>query len=93
MENYAKPMFNEPVLEGKTIIVTGGGTGLGKSMSKYYGSLGANVWITGRREEKLKVTCDEFKSENIKCGYTAGDVRKNEDVIRSLLNLVKLMFC
>ncbi len=34
--NYSQPMLREDALAGKTIIVTGGGTGLGKSMAKYF---------------------------------------------------------
>jgi len=52
MEN--KGMLKANSLKGKTIVVTGGGSGLGKSMSEYFLSLGANIVITSRREELLK---------------------------------------
>ena len=42
---FNEPMLRDGALEGKTIIVTGGGTGLGRSMSKYFLELGANVVI------------------------------------------------
>ena len=47
-------MLKANSLKGKTIVVTGGGSGLGKSMSEYFLSLGANIVITSRREELLK---------------------------------------
>jgi len=49
MEGMLKP----DALKGKTIIVTGGGTGLGKSMGKYFLELGANLVITSRKLEVL----------------------------------------
>ena len=41
-------MFDVQLLKGKTIIVTGGGTGLGKSMATRFAELGANLVITSR---------------------------------------------
>ncbi|HRG09178.1 MAG TPA: short-chain dehydrogenase, partial [Cyclobacteriaceae bacterium] len=46
MEGMLKP----DSLKGKTIIITGGGTGLGKSMGKYMLQLGANLVITSRKK-------------------------------------------
>ena len=48
-----KGMLKEGSLDDKVIIVTGGGTGLGKSMSKYFLELGAKVVITSRKEDVL----------------------------------------
>jgi NAD(P)-dependent dehydrogenase (short-subunit alcohol dehydrogenase family) len=52
-------MFNEHLLAGRRILVTGGGTGLGKSMAARFLSLGAEVHICGRR----KSVCDETATE------------------------------
>ncbi|MEQ8335742.1 MAG: short-chain dehydrogenase, partial [Cyclobacteriaceae bacterium] len=41
--NYAQGMLKEGSLKGKTILITGGGTGLGKSMGTYFSELGANL--------------------------------------------------
>ena len=49
-----KGMLKENSLENKVILVTGGGSGLGKSMVKYFLELGANVIITCWREDLLK---------------------------------------
>ena len=43
-------MFKDNILQGKKILVTGGGTGLGKEMSEHYIQHGADVVICGRRE-------------------------------------------
>ncbi|MDC0637533.1 SDR family oxidoreductase [Flavobacteriaceae bacterium] len=51
--DYTKKMMQADALKGKTIVVTGGGSGLGKAMSAYFLELGANVVITSRNEDKL----------------------------------------
>jgi len=58
-----KGMLKENSLNGKTIIVTGGGSGLGKSMSEYLLTLGANIVITSRREDLLKKVADDMMKE------------------------------
>ena len=55
-------MFANDLLKGKTALITGGGTGLGKAMAKRYMELGAIVYICGRREEVLKATQAELQS-------------------------------
>ena len=56
-------MLKENSLNGKTIIVTGGGSGLGKSMSEYLLTLGANIVITSRREDLLKKVANDMMKE------------------------------
>jgi NAD(P)-dependent dehydrogenase (short-subunit alcohol dehydrogenase family) len=73
-------MFNDNLLENKTIIITGGGTGLGKSMARRFGELGANLVISGRRNEVLEETANEFSKNGINVLTCPGDVRKIEDV-------------
>ena len=58
---YAQPMLKEGSLKGKTIIVTGGGTGLGKSMGKYFLELGANLVIASRKLEVLEQAANELR--------------------------------
>ena len=58
-----KGMLKENSLNGKTIIVTGGGSGLGKSMSEYLLTLGANIVITSRREDLLKKVANDMMKE------------------------------
>ncbi len=68
-------------LKGKTIIITGGGTGLGKSMGKYMSELGANLVITSRKEQVLQATATEMTNlTGGKVMPVACDVRKYEDI-------------
>jgi len=55
-------MFRSDVLQSKRVLITGGGTGLGKGMASRFLELGATVYICGRREEVLKATADELKA-------------------------------
>ena len=76
-----KGMLKENSLENKVILVTGGGSGLGKSMVKYFLELGANVIITSRREDLLKeVAKDLNKKFKAEVFPIACDVRKIEEV-------------
>jgi len=82
-------MFKDNLLKGKTIIVTGGGTGLGKSMSERFSELGANVVITSRKLEILEKTAEEIsaKTGNPVLALQT-DVRKpfeNEKVIEATI--------
>ncbi|HEV7350057.1 SDR family oxidoreductase [Telluribacter sp.] len=60
--NHTQGMLREGALEGKTIIVTGGGTGLGKSMARYFLELGANVVICSRRMQVLEEAARELET-------------------------------
>jgi NAD(P)-dependent dehydrogenase (short-subunit alcohol dehydrogenase family) len=61
---YNQPMLREDALAGKTIIVTGGGTGLGRAMATYFLKLGANVVITSRKLDVLKKSAAEMQKES-----------------------------
>ncbi len=78
---YNQPMLKENSLKGKTIIITGGGTGLGKSIGKYCCELGANLIITSRKIDVLQKSAEELILETgaqvlaVQC-----DVRSYEEV-------------
>ncbi|WP_240655317.1 SDR family oxidoreductase [Flammeovirga pectinis] len=78
---YNKPMLRDDALSGKTYIVTGGATGLGKSMTKYFLELGANVTICSRKEENLEATANELEEVTGKRPfYVVCDVRKYDQI-------------
>jgi NAD(P)-dependent dehydrogenase (short-subunit alcohol dehydrogenase family) len=74
-------MLQPESLKGKAIIITGGGTGLGKSMGKYLLELGANLVITSRKIDVLQRTAEALEKETggrvlpIAC-----DVRKYDEI-------------
>lgn len=85
-------MFKPDVFKGKTIVITGGGTGLGRSMGKYLLQLGANLVITSRKKDVLERAATELMKETggqvlaVPC-----DVRKYEE-IENVLNETEKLF-
>jgi NAD(P)-dependent dehydrogenase (short-subunit alcohol dehydrogenase family) len=81
-------MLPDNALKDKVIIVTGGGTGLGKSMSTYFSELGATVVIASRKQEVLDKSASEIHRQtgNPVLGLTC-DVR-NYDAIKQLIEEV-----
>lgn len=79
--SYTSPMLPEGTFKGKTIIITGGGTGLGKSVAMYLASLGANIVITSRRASVIEATAKEIEEKTgSQVLAVAGDVRDNASV-------------
>ena len=58
--NYTQKMLQKDALKNKTVVVTGGGSGLGKAMSQYFLELGAKVVITSRNEDKIQKAAQEL---------------------------------
>ena len=78
-------MLKEDTLKNKTVLVTGGGTGLGKSMAKTFLLLGANVIIASRKIQVLEETVHELEKETGRLALPlACDVRKYQDVEKTL---------
>ena len=55
-------MFTSDLMRGQRILVTGGGTGLGRAMAERFLALGADVAICGRRKAVCDATADEWRS-------------------------------
>jgi len=68
-------MFQEDLLKGRAIFLTGGGTGLGRSMALRFAALGARMFLVGRREDPLKETCEEILRAGGAAAYATCDVR------------------
>jgi NAD(P)-dependent dehydrogenase (short-subunit alcohol dehydrogenase family) len=74
-------MFKKDLLKNKRILVTGGGTGLGKEMASHYAEHGAELYICGRRLNVLEETANELKEKfNAKVHFETLDIRASEDV-------------
>src|SRR5262252_7874265 len=68
-------MFKEELLKARAIFLTGGGTGLGRSMALRFAELGARLFLVGRREDPLRETCEEIVRLGGRAAYTSCDVR------------------
>jgi 2,4-dienoyl-CoA reductase len=76
--------------KGKVAYITGGGTGLGKSMATTLSSLGAKVFITSRREEVLKNASEEItKLTGNQVAYFPSDVRHPEQIEKAIENCIQ----
>ena len=75
-------MFEKDLLKNKTVIVTGGGTGLGKSMARQFGELGAKLSICSRRKEVIDAAAQELRETGAEVLGLQCDVRSGEDVQR-----------
>jgi NAD(P)-dependent dehydrogenase (short-subunit alcohol dehydrogenase family) len=74
-------MFKKDLLKNKRILVTGGGTGLGKEMASHYAEHGAELYICGRRLNVLEETANELKNKfNAKVHFETLDIRASKDV-------------
>ncbi len=90
MKNYSQPMMKEDSLKGKVIVVTGGGTGLGKAMSKYFLELGSEVVIASRKIDILTETARELEESTkgkvlpVECDVS--DYKQVENLLSKVLD-------
>ncbi|MFZ5947569.1 MAG: SDR family oxidoreductase [Stygiobacter sp.] len=85
-QNYNAPMLKEDSLKDKVVLITGGGTGLGKAMGKYFSELGAKLIITSRKIDVLKKTAEEIssstKNEVFPFACDVSDYKQVEDLLK-----------
>ena len=87
---HTEKMLRDDALKGKVIVVTGGGSGLGKAMTRYFMELGAKVAITSRNLDKLKNTAKELETETGgTCLPVQCDVRHYDQVEAVLAEVLK----
>ncbi|HQE33786.1 MAG TPA: SDR family oxidoreductase [Flavobacterium alvei] len=88
--DFSAKMLRDDALKGKVIVVTGGGSGLGKAMTRYFMELGAKVAISSRDLEKLQNTAKELETETGgTCLAVQCDVRHYEEVENMLEEVLK----
>ncbi len=75
-------IFAAGALDGLSVLVTGGGTGLGRESALELARCGALVTITGRREDVLAEAAGQLQGAPGEIGWIAGDVREPEDARR-----------
>lgn len=66
-------------MKGKTVIVTGGSSGIGKALAEVFGQHGSRILITGRNTADLDVAVAELKQKGIEVNGFAADVSREED--------------
>jgi len=78
-------MFQNDLLRGKRILITGGGTGLGKATAQKFLELGAEVYICGRREEVLAAAAQELHER------TGGRIRARRCDVRDAATVEEMI--
>jgi NAD(P)-dependent dehydrogenase (short-subunit alcohol dehydrogenase family) len=68
-------VFQPDMLRNRAIFLTGGGSGLGRSMALHFALLGARIFVVGRREAPLREVCDEIQRGGGSASYATCDVR------------------
>jgi len=72
-----------------TVLITGGGTGIGFSLAKRFHREGASVVICGRREDILKKAVEKISTQNERITYVPADISKEEDIKNLIEQTVK----
>lgn len=65
--------------KNKTVVITGASSGIGMALAREFASLGANIYMGARSEDKLSELASELEASGAKAGYTAADVAKEDD--------------
>lgn len=83
-------MFKEDLLKDKVVVITGGGTGLGKSMATRFSGLGARLVILSRKKEIIEATADEIQSQTgqpvLAIAHDVRDYKAIKKVISTILD-------
>jgi NAD(P)-dependent dehydrogenase (short-subunit alcohol dehydrogenase family) len=80
MTSVDRNPFRPNLLEGRTLLITGGGTGLGRSMALKCAGVGARIGIVGRREDPVKATVGEIVGTGGQAAFATCDVRDSGSV-------------
>ena len=82
-----RSVFHAELFKNKTIIVTGGGSGIGRCTAHEIASLGAHVTLVGRKVEKLEKVQREIIEDGGRCDFHGCDIR-DEDAVKTLVSQV-----
>lgn len=75
-------LFRDDLFRDQTILVTGGGTGIGAAISRELASLGATVVVAARQIERLERTAEEMRQSGLRVSCLPVDIREEESVVR-----------
>ncbi|MES2841301.1 MAG: SDR family oxidoreductase [Pseudomonadota bacterium] len=87
MTNHYRSAFAPHLLHGRVIVVTGGGSGIGRCTAHELASLGAHVVLIGRSLAKLQDTAGEIVADGGRASFHACDIRQ-EDLVRTVVTAI-----
>ncbi|MBW8317680.1 MAG: SDR family NAD(P)-dependent oxidoreductase, partial [Hydrogenophaga sp.] len=79
-----RSVFAPCLLAGQVVLVTGGGSGIGRCTAHELASLGAHVVLVGRKPDKLQTTATEIVADGGRASFHACDIRQ-EDAVRHMV--------
>ena len=82
-------IYRADLLAGRVVLVTGGGTGIGRCIAHEVAALGATAVLAARREEPLRATADEIAAAGGRADWLTLDVRDAEAVERQVMHAVE----
>ncbi len=82
-----RSVFRPDTFKGQTIIVTGGGSGIGRCTAHELASLGAHVTLVGRKADKLETVQGEIQEDGGRCDFHSCDIR-DEDAVKSVVSAI-----
>ena len=81
-------VFRPGLFDGQTVVITGGGSGIGRCTAHELAALGADVVIIGRTEEKLATVKAEIESDGGRCATYVCDIREETQVIATIVAIL-----
>ncbi|MGB1249782.1 MAG: SDR family oxidoreductase [Candidatus Promineifilaceae bacterium] len=81
-------IFRPNLFQDQTILVTGGGTGIGRAIAHELASLGANIIIAARKEAPLEATTNEIIAAGGRCAFYTINIRREADVQKLIETIV-----
>ena len=79
-KTHYRSAFAPALLSGQVLMVTGGGSGIGRCTAHELASLGAHVVLVGRNPDKLSTTAQEITGDGGQASWHSTDIRREEDV-------------
>jgi citronellol/citronellal dehydrogenase len=76
------------LFDGKVVLVTGGGSGIGRCVSHELAALGATVALVGRKPEKLQAVCDEIMQDRGRASVHVCDIRQEDAVKKTVADVI-----
>ena len=83
-------VFQSDLLQGKTALITGGGSGIGRGLALVLAAHGCNVAVIGRRAEPLEAAAEEIRGRGVLAGAYPADVRDPAAVARAVEQAAEL---
>ncbi len=84
-----RSVFAPGLLAGQVVVVTGGGSGIGRCTAHELASLGAQVVLVGRSADKLRAVQDEIGSDGGQASHAVCDIRQEDAVRRTVASIVE----